>query len=381
MHSGEGGQVPTGRLRWEPDRPTAARVALSWLYGAGRSVHRAMYDRGLRRRRRLGSPVICVGNLSVGGTGKTPFLIGLAAELRRRGWRPAILSRGYGAEPPAREPRIVSDGAGFFAEVARSGDEPALLARRCPGVPVVIGASRFEAGRLAEKEFAPEVFLLDDGFQHEALERDADLVLWDVRDRPEEMRLLPAGRLREPLAGLRRATVLVLTHGEYLDSAQAEAHTAAVERELKAAAPGVPIFHAASRLTGCREMGAGEGGGLRPIRDWAGECVFLVSGLARPEGFETMVAREGLRVAGHLRLPDHARYDAAAVAGIQARAQNAGARRVLTTAKDAVKLEGLADGGMAVAELEMSVVETQAWDGFLDRILPRRKPEEAGVHD
>jgi tetraacyldisaccharide 4'-kinase len=206
---------------WALDKPTPARLAASWAYGVGRSVHRAFYDRGLLRRQRLGRPVICVGNLTVGGTGKTPFLMMMAGQLQRRGLRPAVLSRGYGAEPPAKKPRIVSDGQRFRAEVARSGDEPALIARRCSGVPVIIGASRFEAGCLAAREFDPDLFLLDDGFQHEALARDADLVLWDARDRPAAQRLLPAGRLREPLTGLQRATALILTHAEYLPAENA----------------------------------------------------------------------------------------------------------------------------------------------------------------
>jgi tetraacyldisaccharide 4'-kinase len=367
--------------RWALDKATPARIVASWAYGAGRQLHRTLYDRGLLQRRRLGRPVICVGNLSVGGTGKTPFLIMMAGQLRARGRRPAVLSRGYGAEPPARTPRIVSDGQAFRAETERSGDEPALIARACPGVPVVIGASRYEAGCLAETEFDPDVFLLDDGFQHEALARDADLVLWDARDRPETQRLLPAGRLREPLSGLGRATAVILTHAEYLEAENAERSLAKIERELEHWAPKIPRFHAASRLTGWRRADAPEVGERRPLNELAADRAYLVSGLARPEGFERLVRAAGIEVAGHLRLPDHAPYDTARLESLASRAKQAGATRVVTTAKDAVKMEGLAGAdGVTVVEMEMSIDEEAAWGAFLDGILAPRKQQEEQDH-
>lgn len=355
----------------------AGRIALSWLYGAGRKFHHGLYQRGVLRRRRLRAPVICVGNMTVGGTGKTPLLIELTRQLRERGYAPVILSRGYGSRPPAREPRIVSDGRDYFAEVERAGDEPLLIARKCPGTPVVIGSRRYDSGRLALKEFGPDLFLLDDGFQHEPLARDIDLVLWDVRDDPDTLRLLPAGRLREPLPGLRRATAVILTHEEYL-GAEGPARRERLESRLRQIISARPMFRMRSRLAAFRHLGIDEGRApSRPLEELRGRTVFLLSGLARPEGFESMVRAAGIGVAGHLQLADHAAYDAGRVADVAARAKQAGAALVLTTEKDAVKLEPLAPpGAFAAAELNVKLEDEAAWGAFLDAIAPRRTPKE-----
>lgn len=369
---------------WTDDRlnrATPGRLALSWIYRAGRALHRGAYERGVVTRGRLNAPVICVGNLTVGGTGKTPFLIEFTRQLRNRGYRPAILSRGYGSQPPAREPRIVSDGRGYLAEVDRAGDEPSLIARSCPKTPVIIGARRIESGRLAEKEFSPDSFVLDDGFQHEALARNVDLVLWDVRDRPSELHLLPAGRLREPLTALSRASALILTHAEYLEGEAGRAQLKSVEDELNSICESLPRFRMVSRLGGVRSLGK-PSGSARPIRDLSGERVFLVSGLARPEGFESMIRRAGLDVAGHMRLPDHAAYSVERIGQIRDGAAKVGASRILTTAKDAVKLERHTDDSVfGVVELEISIEDEKAWSDFVDRFAPPRIPKEAEAAD
>lgn len=372
--------------QWAGDRlnrATPGRVALSWLYRAGRAVHHGVYERGLIARGRLNAPVICVGNLTVGGTGKTPFLIELARQLGERGCRPAILSRGYGSRPPARDPRIVSDGRGYLAEVERAGDEPFLIARSCPETPVIIGAKRFASGLLAEKEFQPDCYLLDDGFQHEALARQTDLVLWDARDQPSLLHLLPAGRLREPVTALRRASAVILTHAEYLEGEAGEAHLAEVQAELADIAGSLPRFRMVSRLKGVRPLGPASGKQNRqPLSDLSGQRVFLVTGLANPEGFETMLRREGLEIAGHRRLPDHATYSAERVEEIQGDADRLNAARVLTTAKDAVKLERhTGDERFGVVELEIRIEEERAWSEFVDRFAPPRNPKEATPAD
>ncbi len=359
--------------------PTPARVAASWLYRAGRSIHRSVYEKGFRSRGKLEAPVICVGNLTVGGTGKTPFLIELTRQLCSRGWNPAILSRGYGSRPPAREPRIVSDGRGYLAEVERAGDEPYLIARSCPSTSVIIGAKRYASGCLAEREFDPDLFLLDDGFQHEALARDVDLVLWDARDRPSQLRLLPAGRLREPLTALSRASAVILTHAEYLEGGADEAWLDTVEAELREyVRSDTPRFRMISRLAGFRRLAGNLTDPLVPLSDFKGEKVFLVSGLARPEGFETMVRNAGLKIDGHWRLPDHADYKAAQVEEIKTEAVRHGSLRILTTAKDAVKIERFTNDEMfGVVELEIRIEDAHAWREFVDTFAPQRNLKEA----
>ena len=177
---------------------------LSSIFGAGVWARNALYDRGIARARRVQGPVVSVGNLSVGGSGKTPFVLLLGELLKARGVKFDILSRGYG-----RQTRGVArvDPGGSARDF---GDEPLLLARRL-GVPVIVGEDRYQAGVFAEKSFGPQLHLLDDGFQHRALARDFDIVLVTPEDARD--RLLPAGRLREPLASLSRADAVVLTSG------------------------------------------------------------------------------------------------------------------------------------------------------------------------
>src|SRR5579863_1549099 len=177
---------------------------LSSIFGAGVRARNALYDRGMARAQRLQGPVVSVGNLSVGGSGKTPFVLVLAELLKARGVKFDILSRGYG-----RRTRGVArvDPGGLPRDF---GDEPLLLARRL-AVPVIVGEDRYEAGVFAERSFGPQLHLLDDGFQHRGLARDFDIVLVTAEDTRD--RLLPAGRLREPLDSLSRADAVVLTSG------------------------------------------------------------------------------------------------------------------------------------------------------------------------
>lgn len=177
---------------------------LSTTYGAVVAARNALYDRGWLRSRRLHGPVVSVGNLSAGGSGKTPFVMLLAELLKQRGTRFDVLSRGYGRK--SRGVRLVDPG-GLPADF---GDEPLLIARKMQ-VPVIVGEDRYEAGHFAESRFGAQLHLLDDGFQHRALARDFDIVLVTPQDAGD--RLLPAGRLREPLRSLVRADAVVLSSG------------------------------------------------------------------------------------------------------------------------------------------------------------------------
>src|SRR2546427_4537334 len=189
-----------------PEQGKVKMNLLAHVYGAGVQARNALYSRGALPVKRLQGPVVSIGNLSVGGSGKTPFVSLLGELLRDRGVNFDVLSRGYGRNPRGT---ILVDPGGSARDF---GDEPLLIARRLQ-VPVIVGEDRYQAGVLAETQFGLQLHLLDDGFQHRALARDFDIVLVtpdDVRDR-----LLPAGRLREPLASLRRARPLVLTRGGF----------------------------------------------------------------------------------------------------------------------------------------------------------------------
>jgi tetraacyldisaccharide 4'-kinase len=194
----------TGTLATHPLGKSYGDKALTSLFGLGVDLRNALYDRDLLRAKELRGPVVSVGNLSVGGSGKTPFVMLLGELLLRRGIRLDILSRGYGRL--SRGVRQV-DPSGSAHEF---GDEPLLITRRL-NAPVVVGEDRYKAGSFAEQKFGPQLHLLDDGFQHRALARDFDIVLVTPEDTRD--RLLPAGRLREPLRALRRADAIVLTGG------------------------------------------------------------------------------------------------------------------------------------------------------------------------
>lgn len=297
-------------------------TAASTLYGAAATWRRTWYARDPNRRRRLGRPVISVGNLRVGGSGKTPVVACLARLLAARGETPAILSRGYARENASDGVTVVSDGRRVLATLDRAGDEPLMLARALPGIPVVVGNDRYVSGRLAERQLGATVHLLDDGFQHLALARDVDLVLASEADLDD--RLLPAGRLREPLRAASSADAL-------LSPANPEAL-----RRLASALGVATAFRVISTLVEPRPLARSAGAPPGP-----GVPIFGVAGIARPDRFFTDLQAAGHPLAGTLAFRDHHRYSRADVERIERAARHVGAAAVMTTEKDAVRLEAL----------------------------------------
>jgi len=216
---------------------------LSAMYGAAASWRRRWYAREPSRARRLARPVISVGNLRVGGSGKTPVVACLAEALLQRGEHPAILSRGYGRRHAPPGATVVSDGAQLRGDLASSGDEPLMLARRLPRVPVVVADDRYLAGTLAERQLGATVHLLDDGFQHLGVHRDVNLLLVDATDAEGLKRLLPAGRLREPISAAKRATGVIVTRAEN------PAHVDGILKQLRSAVDPLPTTAQVSAAT------------------------------------------------------------------------------------------------------------------------------------
>lgn len=284
---------------------------LAMVYGAAAAARVGAYRHGLKRASRLRGPVISVGNLAVGGSGKTPVVALIASMLQREGCRVAILSRGYGGS--FRGPAlVVGDGTGVAADAPLAGDEPVMLARSLPGVIVAVGRHRDEVGRAVEDRFGPLVHVLDDGFQHLRLFRDLDVLCAhadDLHDWP-----LPAGRLREFSSAAGRADLVLVAEG--------------------AAAPaGWPperVFTLRRRVVGFVGL---DGQDRHPP-----SRVYLISGIARPGRFAHDAAAHGLQVLHHRAFPDHHRFTAAEVDAACAEASALGAEAVLTTAKDAVRL-------------------------------------------
>jgi tetraacyldisaccharide 4'-kinase len=330
---------------------------LSALYGAGVAARLAFFRNGMLRVAAAGRPVVSVGNVAAGGTGKTPFVRWLAGELLARGQRPSILTRGYRRRSHGTV--VVSDGAGRLASVDLSGDEAALLARALPLVPIVADARRARAAAAVERLHpATTVHLLDDGFSHVALARDLDIVLLDATDPDAGGGLLPLGRLREPLASLARADILVVTKTEQADPARA--------LELAARyAPGVPVYRAATHVLAILD---GQGGEVHP-KDLPDGTLVAAAGLARPQAFADTLRALGIAPTAFLAFPDHTSYGARALARIERAAETTGATALITTEKDAVKLEGRLSLPVFRVAVEMRAVE----NGFVADVLARLK--------
>jgi len=310
-------------------------------------------------RRRLASPVISVGALAVGGSGKTPVAEHIARLLLEMGERPAILSRGYGRSDPVDGVVVVRDATGLIGTLETAGDEPWMLARSLEGVVVVVASDRYLAGTLAETCLGATVHVLDDGFQHVALERDTDLVVLSGADL-DEGEVLPAGRLREPLATVSDADALLLND-------MSDAHRDRVERELVAGQQQLRVFRLRRQVGKTHsELGLDTAG--TPER---GGPVIAVAGIARPARFFEDVRHAGFDVVRTLAFPDHHRYGRRAINQIQKEARAVGADAIVTTQKDFVRLESWLpfDLPLTTFSLTVSVSPRGPFRAFLRRCL------------
>ena len=295
------------------------------IYARLTQLRRAWYGRP-GRQKHLNQPVISVGNLSMGGSGKTPVVAALARLLRQRGERPAILTRGYGRRDTTEGVLVVSDGQRVLQPVERSGDEPQLLARTLSGVPVLVSANRYLAGAFAERQLGASITILDDGFQHVLLARDVDLLVMSPADLHD--RVVPAGRLREPLTAAQLADALLVsgTMDDVSNVASTLGHSTAFQ---------VVQRYASQSSVGRALSGApGEPGRTRPT----GERIIAFAGIARPERFFNALRSLGYDVVRELTFRDHHWYTKSDIQMIQAAARDVNAI-IVTTEKDAVRCE------------------------------------------
>ncbi|MFO7768405.1 MAG: tetraacyldisaccharide 4'-kinase [bacterium] len=307
-------------------------VPFGTLYSSFAWARRELYRAGVLRSRSVpGLTVVSVGNITVGGTGKSPLTIALARGLMERDIPVAVVSRGYGAVGRGSGPLLVSDGTGPLVGPDRAGDEPVMIARSVP-VTVIVSRDRPTGARLARDRYGARVVILDDGFQHRALARDADVVLLDGRDPFGNRWTLPAGPLREPLSALRDADLYFFVYrgleGIRPVPDRLKGLLAAFNRDAL-------LVQGSLRIQGLRRFRGGE---LRE-REWLkGRRVLLVSGIARPADFRAEVEGRGAEVADHLAYPDHHDYGSEEAAFIRERLAGVDAEVLLTTAKDEVKL-------------------------------------------
>lgn len=300
--------------------------ALSAIYGGVARARRAWFTQRPQAARHLAHPVISIGNLVVGGSGKTPTVAVLATLLQSMGERPAVLSRGYARKAPQDGVLVVSDGTRILEPVDRSGDEPQMLARALPGVPVLVCADRFLAGTLAERTLGATVSILDDGFQHVQLARDLDLLLVQPSDLDEAV--LPAGRLREPLSSASAADALIVT---------APAEDAA---RVGAVLGCEHVFTLAAQFAAPRLVTPF--GDAVPDGTWdASHRVVALAGVARPERFFATLESLGWHVTRPLTFRDHHWYTPKDLAEVEGAVRSTGAAAVVTTEKDAMRLAPL----------------------------------------
>lgn len=318
--------LASGTATTLPDRLLLALLTPpSLVYALAQRLRAALYRAGVLKTRRLPRPVISVGNLTVGGTGKTPVTAYIARLLLSQGYRVAVLSRGYGGSLEGHT-LVVSDGSTVMMKAEQCGDEPYLLASTIPGLMVVMGSDRFAAGLMAMEQLNPDLFLLDDGFQHLRLTRDLNILLLD-HDRPfANGWTLPAGMLREPRSAASRADLVIITRCPSGSSPSPPP------------LPGIPCCSASHGLGTLMPL---TGGGAFPLESLRGRRVLAFAGIADPASFFQGLREQGLNLVAELPLPDHVAYDESRIAELGRLMADATADVAITTEKDGVKLPGL----------------------------------------
>ncbi|MGD1074746.1 MAG: tetraacyldisaccharide 4'-kinase [Thermodesulfovibrionales bacterium] len=310
---------------------------LEFIYYIGYSFKKS---RSLRNQKRLPRMVVSVGNITTGGTGKTPAVIALAEEAKKRGYQPCILTRGYKGN--ARGPCFISKGNGPLLSASDAGDEPALMAERLKGVPIVKGTDRYGAGMFALQHVNDPAlfFILDDGFQHWKLYRDTDILLIDSTNPFGNGKLLPLGRLREPLREMTRADVIVLTNHSRRSSGEEE--SSAVSRfdtlinKVRDDNPDAPLFIAEHLPVSLKTLSGVE----LSLDTLAGKAVFAFCGIGNPASFKDSLLRINAIVRGFEAFGDHSSYGPHDIARIHENAKRCAANWIVTTEKDIMKMKG-----------------------------------------
>ena len=313
----------------------------SAIYGFGAGLKAGLYTSGIIKPKTLPCKVISVGNITAGGTGKTPMVINIVRRLEGKGVRTAVLTRGYKGMSEGKV-RVVSDGLGNILPPAEAGDEPVLIARSLPGVPVVMGSDRFDAGKLAWERFHPQAMVLDDGFQHVRLKRDLNILLMDAAHPFGNGHTFPTGYLREPKSGVKRANFIIFTgSGNVHPDAEKEVKSLAVPGTSMANAGYFPVsfYNIKSREEIHAEL-------------FAAKRVFAFCGIANPGSFSLILHKLNAKITGSEEYPDHHSYSLEDVAFLQGKAAESSAEVLVTTEKDAVKLEGLSQAETQIYALK-----------------------------
>ena len=343
-------------------------LPLSLAYGAAVRLRERLYRWRLLPTRRLPIKVVCVGNLTTGGTGKTPMVEYVARVLHDAGKRVAVLTRGYKGTKERRG-GVVCDGEAMMLSPRESGDEPYMLALRLGSIPVLVGRNRHASGNIACRRFDTEIAVLDDGYQHFQLARDLNIVLVDGRRGFGNGHMLPLGSLREPLSGLRRADRFVITKVEGKEAAQP------IEKTLQTWNAGAQIFHARYVPQSLVDPMTGKRRGPEALK---GKTIVAFAGLASPGYFFELLRSLGAAVRQEMIFPDHHRYTEKDAEDI--REMTAGAEWAVTTEKDMVRLRdvNIENLPIRVLEIRMDIADEERFKTSLLRDLAIRDTAASG---
>lgn len=341
------------------------RTILSSIYRVIVQLRNRAYESGLLRTRRAPVPVISVGNITAGGSGKTPVVEHVLHQLIARDVKPAVLTRGYRRESKGLV--VVSDGSGRYSDTRESGDEAMQIARKFPAVPVIACEKRNAGARHAIDHCGAEVLVLDDAFQHRAIARDLDIVVFDASEERDRHRMLPVGRLREPLGNLARADLIVLSRCDSAVDCDAVAQSVCAHTEA-------PAVRTAFAVHSLRMLESGERSDPNALE---GRDVFAFCGIGTPAAFEHTLRSLGMNVRELVSFRDHHWYSIEDMQRLIRRSEELGVDALLTTEKDAVRIaEMIRDAGapnLCYPELHMEFLEGEkTFIAALDAVLPSR---------
>jgi len=337
---------------------------LSPIYSAAMRLRAFLYSKGILKQHRLPVPVISVGNLTLGGTGKTPLVQYITKKLIQRGLKPAIISRGYGGKAHAQI-NIVSDGKNILLDAECGGDEPRLLAENLPGVPVITGNKRAVTGLHAIKKLGADVIVLDDGFQHLSVQHDIDLVLFHAETLLSTNRILPGGDLREPPAALQRAHGFIINGLTADNSKQVQTFHQFLNQRF----PGKPVFTAHYQPATILKKGLGQTLSAIPTAEAAGMVLYGFCGIANPESFAQLLIQKKYNLVGFKAFRDHHSYSKRDIQELRKLARKIGAQALITTEKDFVKLKPLFLSDIPILSLGIEPDMDKSFDDFLNRLL------------
>ena len=348
--------------------------SLKWLFFLGRpfsplysflmTTRSSFYQRGFFKQHRLEVPVISVGNLIMGGTGKTPLVQYIAKLLKQQGRKPAILSRGYKGSA-SKAINIVSNTSDVLLDAAEAGDEPRLLAEKLPGIPVLTGKKRYITGRFAIDSFGADILILDDGFQHLALQRDLNLILFSALKGLGNGRVLPGGELREPLSALQRASAFIISGTDVPHGSKAKEFISL----LGTLFPEKPLF--TSTYQPEKNLLRLHDGKNDTISNVAASKIPLYGfcGIAGPESFKITLAEYGMKLTGFKEFADHHNYTPANIRSLIADAKTSGAEGLITTEKDLVKLRRIFPQDVTLLAQPVQLCLNENFDHFLTNYL------------